>query len=53
MNGIQRIAAAQTGDGQMSTDDLIAAYERGIDGLRPAMDGMTPEPGVGGRGVNS
>lgn len=43
MQSNQLISQAQNDDGSQSVVDLISAYESGIDELRRAVTGMTPE----------
>jgi hypothetical protein len=43
MNYADYMAAVQRDDGSVAAADLIAVYEQGIDALRAAVAGMTPE----------
>jgi uncharacterized damage-inducible protein DinB len=43
MTKTNELAGAQRDDASISPADLIAAYERGIDDLRSAVDGLTPD----------
>ena len=43
MADLDEVHTSQIDDRSLSADDLVAAYERGVDELRTAVDGLTPE----------